>query len=88
MAWYKEKSITLVEIKEALVKTLKFKLEEPKILEKCIDEVIKISQINDFCSYRGYYTFIHADLKNKITERYNYYTNKPTKSTNKKTSLH
>ena len=28
-----------------------------------------------------------GDLKNKITERYNYYTNKPNKSTNKKISL-
>ena len=83
MAWYEEKSITDIEVKDSLVKTLKFKLQEPIILEKCIDEVIKSSKIKDFGSYRVYYTFTHIDLKNKITERYNYYTNKPCKSANK-----
>lgn len=82
MARYEE-TITLLEIKESLLKTLKFKLEEPKILEKCIDEVIKSSQLNDFGSYRLYYTFTHVDLKNKISERYNYYTHKPIRSANK-----
>ena len=68
--WYQVKDITYNEVKESLVNTLKYKLENSELLEKVINEIIK--KDTDFGSYRGYYTFLHTGYKQQVTERYNY----------------
>ena len=34
----------------------------------------EVKETTDFGSYRGYYTFLHTEYKNKIIDRYNYRT--------------
>ncbi len=51
---------------------MKHKLENHELLESVMKEEVK--ETTDFGSYRGYYTFLHTEYKNKIIERYNYRT--------------
>lgn len=70
--WYQVQGISYKEVHEALFNCLKHKLEDHKLLESVMKEEVK--ETTDFGSYRGYYTFLHTEYKNKIIERYNYRT--------------
>ena len=59
-----EKLINLIEVRQMLFNVFKFKINEPKLLR----EIIIKNTPNDMilCSYRGYLTYQHAELKGKI----------------------
>ena len=71
--------ITYNYVVKALRTTLKYKLDDHVLLDKCIHEVLKTNKGNNFGSYRGYYTFLHTEFKNNVIEKYKYYTHKPLK---------
>ena len=73
--WYEGTSITYKDVCVSLKTCLKYKLDNEKLLDKIIKDIVPIT--TDFGSYRGYYTFLHTDYKHKITERYNYRNIKP-----------
>lgn len=68
--WYEGTSIIYKDVCASLKTCLKHKLENEKLLDEIIKEIVLIT--TDFGSYRGYYTFLHADYKHKIMERYDY----------------
>ena len=71
--WYERESITYIEVRQLLINCLKFKLVNRELLDQIITSMVKST--TDFGSYRGYHTFLHADYKKRIIDRYNILTN-------------
>ena len=72
--WYQVQSITYTEVCKMLETCMKYKIEDKELLNKIIKEVVPSKE--DFGSYRGYATFLHAEYKKQILERFNYYNYK------------
>ena len=66
--WYETTEITLEECHLALFECLKFKYTDTDLLKEAIIKSTPPSKDLELGlgSYRGYYTFLHADYKKKV----------------------
>mgnify|MGYP001288564978 CR=1 FL=1 len=73
--WYQVQGMSKKEVYDALFNCLKFKCPNQYVLSFCINKTITGV---DYGSYRGYYTFLHAQFKKEVTDLYNnmYFKNK------------
>ena len=77
--WYETSEMTINECHTALFECLKFKYTDADLLKEAI---IKSTPSNKnpgvgLGSYRGYYTFLHADYKKKVELWMEYRLGKP-----------
>jgi len=66
--WYETTEITLKECHSALFECLKFKYTDTDLLKEAIIKSTPPSKDLELGlgSYRGYYTFLHADYKRRV----------------------